>query len=318
MKVVTIIVPVYNSEKYIRRCIDSILNQSYKDIEILLINDGSTDNSLKILNKYKNKYSNIRVIDKKNEGVAKTRNLGIKEAKGKYIMFIDNDDFIDEDYVKTFVKEIENDSNCFEVIGGYKRVDEDNNIIMTSKVNMNDWYRYQFITPWARIYDKKFLLENDIKFLSYGIGEDFYFNMIFNEKTKKIKIIDYNGYNWFYNKESISNTDHIGFNKDIDVLYLINKLDEKIDNSYHYNYCKIRFIVWYLLYSGKNVNKESFKNEFNRLFNYLKKINYKKYVSIFKPKGEKLGTRLIIYIFHLIDKFHLVKLFSKIYCRGVK
>ena len=106
---VSIIIPVYNVEKFLAKCLDSILCQTFAQdkIEVILINDGSKDNSLEICNEYSKKYSNIKVIDKKNEGVSVARNTGIKKALGKYIMILDSDDFISE-------KTIENLHNFFE------------------------------------------------------------------------------------------------------------------------------------------------------------------------------------------------------------
>ena len=117
---ITIIVPVYNSENYIRRCVDSVLRQSFEDFELLLINDGSTDGSLKILREYEKSDKRIRVINQENMGVAKTRNKGIKLASGKYIMFIDNDDYIENDYINKYYNSIK-DTDYDIVIGGYKR-----------------------------------------------------------------------------------------------------------------------------------------------------------------------------------------------------
>jgi glycosyltransferase EpsH len=94
---ISIVVPVYNAGLYLAQCIDSIINQSYKNLEILCINDGSTDDSIKILNQYKNRDFRIIVIDKQNEGVSETRNVGLKKAKGDYLMFVDADDWIDAD-----------------------------------------------------------------------------------------------------------------------------------------------------------------------------------------------------------------------------
>ena len=89
---VSIIIPVYNSEKYLRQCLDSVINQTFKDIEIIVINDGSTDNSLQIIQEYVNKYSNIKLINKQNEGCYKARNIGLETATGEYIAFLDADD----------------------------------------------------------------------------------------------------------------------------------------------------------------------------------------------------------------------------------
>ena len=105
---ISVIVPVYNAQKWLEKCIQSIINQTYKDIEILLINDGSKDESSDICRKYESLDSRIRFIDKENEGVSKTRNLGIKEAKGEYIQFVDSDDFIEPDMCEKMLDTIQN------------------------------------------------------------------------------------------------------------------------------------------------------------------------------------------------------------------
>lgn len=105
---ITIIVPVYNAEKYLKNCIDSIINQTYKNIEIILINDGSRDGSKEICLKFQKKDNRIIFIDKKNQGVSSTRNLGIKKASGKYLCFIDADDWVEEDYIKKMHDEFYN------------------------------------------------------------------------------------------------------------------------------------------------------------------------------------------------------------------
>ena len=95
---ISIIVPVYNTEKHIERCLDSIMKQDYPNFEVILVNDGSTDESGIIIQKYKEKYKNISYIKQENKGVGAARNAGIKVAKGDYISFVDSDDFIMEDY----------------------------------------------------------------------------------------------------------------------------------------------------------------------------------------------------------------------------
>ena len=97
---ISIVIPIYNASKYLEKCINSVINQTYKNLEIILVNDGSIDNSLDICNDFKDKDNRIKVISKKNEGVSKTRNIGIDKCKGKYLMFLDSDDYIDEIYVE--------------------------------------------------------------------------------------------------------------------------------------------------------------------------------------------------------------------------
>ena len=221
MKKISIIIPVYNSEKYINRCIDSVLKQTMiNDIEILLINDGSKDNSLNILNEYKEIYPDvIKVINQQNIGVSRTRNNGIKLSNGKYIMFIDNDDWIEEDYVEKYYNEIKRkDNDC--IIGGYKRVD-DNKIIFTKNIK-NEIDIYAQLAPWAKIYKRDFLIKNNIEFFQNPTGEDVYFSLLIYNSTKKLSCLDYNGYNWYYNNESVSNTKQKKVDKDLNVTLLFN------------------------------------------------------------------------------------------------
>lgn len=103
MHKVSIIVPVYNTSLYLRKCLDSLVNQTYDKIEIIIINDGSTDNSDEIINEYVKKYSNIVYYNKENEGVSLTRNLGLKVSKGEYVMFVDSDDYISEKIVESLL-----------------------------------------------------------------------------------------------------------------------------------------------------------------------------------------------------------------------
>ena len=106
---VSVIVPVYNAEKYLNRCIDSLTNQTLEDIEMIFVNDGSTDNSINILKSYKEQDKRIVIIDKANEGVSEARNQGISKAKGDYIFFVDSDDWIDlntlENMYETAIKD---------------------------------------------------------------------------------------------------------------------------------------------------------------------------------------------------------------------
>ena len=162
MNKVTVIVPVYNSEEYIGRCLQSILNQTYNNFEILVVNDGSKDNSLKIIKEYENKYPDkIISINQENKGVSITRNESIKKANGEFIMFVDDDDFIDRDYIETFVNTIrENDYDV--VLGGYRRPNQDGKIIKKMQLKDTEWSKFMIMAPWAKIYRKRYLLDNNI------------------------------------------------------------------------------------------------------------------------------------------------------------
>ena len=109
---VSIIIPVYNVEDFVEQCIDSILNQTYSNLEIIAVNDGSTDSSLKILENIKKKDSRVMIINQKNSGVSSARNAGIAKANGKYLVFVDADDFLARNFVDYMLELIKyNDSD---------------------------------------------------------------------------------------------------------------------------------------------------------------------------------------------------------------
>ena len=135
-KKVSIVVPIYNREKFLDNCINSLINQAYKNIEIILVDDGSNDNSLNICNSYANKDNRIKVIHKENGGVQSARNMGINEATGYYLCFTDADDFVSETFIEKFVN-VYNSGNYECVVGGFYKVDKDYNILDSNEILIN-------------------------------------------------------------------------------------------------------------------------------------------------------------------------------------
>ena len=119
MAQITVILPVYNVEKYLKQCLDSIVNQTFKDFECLCVNDGSTDNSLSILQEYAQKDKRFKIITQKNGGTSVARNTGIKHTNTKYLTFIDSDDWITENYLEILYNKIE-ETNADIVRASYK------------------------------------------------------------------------------------------------------------------------------------------------------------------------------------------------------
>ena len=165
---VSVIVPVYNTEKYLKRCLDSLVNQTLKDIEIIIINDKSPDNSKKIIKNYETKYDNIKVINNKtNKGIGYNRNLGVKEAKGKYISFIDSDDYIDVNMYEIMYNKAVKDKNDLVICNYHKMLEKDNGNIIeiesdyefekiddtTLKDNPNLIWDIN-MAPWNKLYSK--------------------------------------------------------------------------------------------------------------------------------------------------------------------
>lgn len=143
-ELISVIVPVYNVEKYIDKCINSIINQTYKNLEIILVDDGSPDNCGNICDEYSKKDNRIIVIHKENGGVSSARNIGIKNAKGKWITFVDSDDWIENDYVEKLSKiGIQNKAEV--VLCGYNRIYNNDKQPINAIGEIKDYNSYEYL-----------------------------------------------------------------------------------------------------------------------------------------------------------------------------
>lgn len=318
---VSIIIPVYNAEKYLERCIDSLINQTYKNIEIIAINDGSKDNSLNILKKYQRENKNIKVHTQENIGISKTRNKGIKHATGDYIMFVDNDDFLDSDYIETYIEELK-EREYDVIIGGYRRVNTKNKIIKEIRLKNKKWCAYMIVAPWAKLYKREYVKKKNLEFLNSNIGEDIYFTLPAVSLTENIKIISYIGYNWFYNDKSVSNTIHKEIKKDLQFEFLLNNLYKKVqeenllkDSLIEYYF--IKTIIWFLFYTCQKTNINELLEAKKYYFQWLEK-NFKNYqknknIKLYKPQGEKFINKVLVYSFIKLNlSIPLLKLYKRI------
>lgn len=191
---ISIIVPVYNVEKYLKKCIESVLRQTYKDFELILVNDGSTDKSGKICDEYLKLDKRIRVIHKKNGGLSDARNIGIKAAKGEYIAFLDSDDWIENNCYETLINLIKENNadisicNFKSVINDKEQLDKYEKFVIEKFNNIEalnqiyDKKNVEFILAWNKLF-KKELLENN-KFPKGKIHEDEFLipKIIYNAK----------------------------------------------------------------------------------------------------------------------------------------
>ena len=202
----SIIVPVYNVEKYIKKCLDSIESQTYKDYEVIVVNDGTKDNSMDIVNNY-----NVEIINQKNKGLSEARNEGVKKAKGDYILFLDSDDYIEKDLLKELNKSLTNNPDLvrFQI----REVFEDN-----TKKDYNEepflnkdgveafsiLCKYHFVeNAWAYLYKREFYLKNKFSFKKGAIHEDFGLVPLVIMKSKIVNSISYIGYNYLQRENSI-------------------------------------------------------------------------------------------------------------------
>ena len=166
---ISIIVPIYNAEKFIKKCVDSLINQTKTELEIILINDGSTDNTLKILKEYKDK--RIKLFSNKNKGIGKTRNFGISKATSKYIMFCDSDDYYEPDICELMYNKAEKDNLDIVVCDFYKEYDSGKeeafkvaSFDYTTLKENPSLIRTINLAPWNKIYRTELLKRNNILF----------------------------------------------------------------------------------------------------------------------------------------------------------
>lgn len=172
MKKISVIIPVYNTALYLRKCLDSIFSQTIDDFEVICVNDGSVDNSLEILEEYKDKYRNVIIINQANKGVAKARNRALKIAKGKYVYFIDSDDWLYDNFVLEKLYNAAENNNVLIAGGGFYECNDkyiksswnDINSKYTFKKNgIINYEDYQFDYGWVRfIYNREFLIKNNL------------------------------------------------------------------------------------------------------------------------------------------------------------
>lgn len=229
---VSVIVPVYNVEKYLYRCIDSLINQTFKDIEIIAVNDGSTDNSLNILNEYCEKDNRVRVINRQNSGVSESRNKGIENSTGDYILFVDSDDWIDEDMIKqmyyhgkssdsdivmcSYMREFENHSKekLFDLVDITVYEDDDvkklnRQIIGPINKELSSGEGIDSLgTIWAKLYKSDLIKKSGNKFIDLreiGSAEDTLFNIFILKHANRITFINKPYYHyWKGNEESLT------------------------------------------------------------------------------------------------------------------
>lgn len=282
---VTIVVPVYNVEKYLIRCVDSIINQTFREIEIILVDDGSKDNSGNICDEYKNKDNRIIVIHQENKGLSAARNAGIKIAKGKYICFIDSDDYIENDMIKYLYEGIKRNnadicccgfSNIYEN-GKIERITIPEKEIIYNKEKALDIHLfsgYIDVVAWNKLYDIS--LFRNIQYPEGKLYEDMLTTYKLIDSSNKIVLLPESKY--YYCKRGSSIGSQSFSTRTLE-------LDSACDNVLKFVVDKYKFdtniivsnIQWKMVVSNKmilarNVDKKYIKTIKKRIINNIFKI----------------------------------------------
>lgn len=309
MYYISIIVPIYNVQNYLYECLESLVKQDLENIEIILINDGSTDNSRVIAEQFQKQYKNIKLLNKNNEGLAPTRNYGISLASGKYIMFIDSDDMLNKNVLKDIYNSINKNDYDILIFNGKSftdnKISNDKYFNINQEVNSltnNDKIKkiISLHSACFKLYSMKFIKENNIMFYNENLyGEDVYFwiKCLNKIEAERVGYIDKEVYLRRYREGSIMTSNHkknyLDRIKKVDELFKL--ANNKIIENYIFNYI---FNIWS---KAIEVNKELGKDYFDILQNkeiyIILEKKYKFRINIYKTKN-----RYIIKIYEKLCK----------------
>ena len=291
---ISVIVPVYKVENYVSKCIESILNQTYKEFELILINDGSPDDSGMICDSYACKDKRIRVIHRENRGVSETRREGLELSIGQYVTFIDSDDFIDEDYLETLynaLNDSEADIVCCNSIDDtpvskeiYILKDEYVNVAKTLIQGYFDNKRYATCI-WGKLYKKSIF--KDVEFPKLKYAEDTFVILSIFKKEPNVQLLKYAGYHYRDNPMGAMNTSK-GLQQPLDELicanfafYICQSYNSEIKKNGNNRLIEFIFTV---LMVGSNLSEKEWNIIENHIEKYYYNINSHDFKNTFKGR----------------------------------
>lgn len=286
----SIVIPVYNVEKYIGKCLESILNQTYDNFEVIVVNDGSPDNSQKIIDKYVKKDKRIKSYIKENGGLSDARNYGLNYCTGDYLLFIDSDDYIEKELLKELEKII--NKKKYEVIKfKLNLVNEDSSLIrkesgfdISKEINLEEILSQEFSEPaCCYCYNMKFFKKEKFMYAKDKIHEDFGLTPLILFKAKNIYYLNYYGYNYVQRQGSIVNGATKNVKRANDMLYhfdfLYNEIikdNSKKDKSLIISYIANGTISISSLLKGKDLTRHIKKLKKRKVFDLLLSNNLKR------------------------------------------
>ena len=317
----SIIIPVYNVKRYIHQCIDSVINQDYKNLEIILVNDGSTDGSGLICNEYANLDSRIKVIHQENGGLSVARNTGLANTNGEYVWFIDSDDWIVENAILTLINQIRNDNA--DIISFYaERFYQEQNKIerpinlkdipATSLLNYINKYKEFDSSSCFQIFRVPFLKTKNILFLEKMIHEDNFFNLTCLSQVNQIKKIPFILYSYRKREDSIT-TSIISYDRLNSIIKLLAFSFEKSNNKIpmvlisKINYTYVSSFFELIINYDNSLSNLDVKNYFDK----IKKIMPFQSVLKSDKKGvilEKFIYNISIFLYYRYKKNQLRKI----------
>ena len=318
MPKISVIIPVYNAEKYLQRCLDSVFSQTYRAFEVICVNDCSQDASLSILRKFEKKYSGKMIVidNEKNIGQGLSRKTAMDICKSEYIVFVDSDDYIAPEYLETYVKEMES-HECDVAVAGFTR--DIAGVYRKKDASTGVWAVLTYPISCAKMFRTAFLKENKIHYSDIRRGEDIYFGL--SQFYHGIRIHNFNYYGYYYYLNRNSTTGSLTYDKehekDIAEIfdkflrdYDISKLSAYARECIEYTY--LANMVNALVTYGHGCKPEIMKQKYDFLLSDLREKfpDYKKnsLFGFFRPEGQTLKIRMGVGMTMLTHKLGLDKL----------
>ncbi len=305
------IVPVYNTEKYLKKCLDSLFNQTYKNFEVIVINDGSPDNSKDILLKYAKKYDNLKLIDQQNQGLSVARNNGVKSAAGQYLIFIDSDDYVEKKLLEEVDKKIgDNEVLRYQIITedekGKNKIEYLEESFETKKGNLalKEITNFNFVeTAWCYVFERKFYLKNKFMFKKGVLHEDFGLIPYIIYKADKVCCINYLGYHYIQREGSIMSAKSYDkvIKKSYDILEMYKDIRKKIKSKdCNYDNYLLSYMANSVIKKAKDLNEKDRKEYIKDLkqLNILNDI----LINTFARKIKKLFMKINLNLYLRIIK----------------
>ncbi len=249
---ISLIIPVFNVEEYLRQCLESIIKQSFSNYEVIIVDDGSTDKSMEIIREYEKKFKRVKILSQRNKGVSEARNLALKHAKGEYVLYIDSDDFLKFNMLELMVNKA-NKTKADIVMCNYNLyygVNNKNNRVVSYNVLEDKIYSSSEVIDmilnfniqgqlWNKLFKRSLLLENNFEFESGRYVQDIF--PVFKVINKSNKIAFINEYLYYYRQRETST---------------IHKKNTKLAEDYYH---AMTSIIQYIIKNNLQVNSNSFK-----------------------------------------------------------
>ncbi len=287
---VSVIIPVYNAGKYLKKCLDSVLTQSFQNIEIIAVNDGSEDDSWEILKEYADNYvDKFKVFTQENQGQSVARNEALKYTSGEYVAFLDSDDYVETDYIERLVRTAQ--ENKSDMVGsGEIRLDEEGNTVsvIRYRVNKEGNCALRRLNFSGKLYRRDFLEKHNMRFAVGKVYEDNPFNIQAYALAQNLKVIDYIGY---YQMVHIGSTTtkkidsaKLPFDEIEDMMQYIEVHKNEVADYDLYEYTVLSFFTYFIFKANKQHyyfdidGRKSNEDVINEICDFVERV-VKKYLT---------------------------------------